>query len=135
MRPVAKLRSKVNFGNRPGRAAEPVEIEVDGELLRLLVEDVERAVEIVDEEAPAAGLLAHEVDPGQLPSRVLPVQLARDRQLRVVLELERQSGGRLRRERMDDRDRYDGRDQTTLASFIARVTGMLTLRLLSAPCA
>ena len=104
---------------KAGPPAEPVEIEIGGELLRLLVEDVERAVEIVDEEAPAAGLLAHEVDPGQLPSRVLPVQLARDRQLCIVFELERQPWLRLRRERMDDRHRRDGRGQNDPSLFIA----------------
>ena len=58
--------------------------------LRLLVEDVERAVEVVDEEPPAARLVAQEVDPGELSARVLAVELAGDRHLHVVLELERQ---------------------------------------------
>ena len=69
--PVAKLRAKVNFGNRPGRAGEPVEVEILRERLRLLVEDVQRPVEIVDEEAPAAGFVAQIVDPGELRPRVL----------------------------------------------------------------
>ena len=83
--------------------AEPVEVQVDRELLRLLVEDVERAVEIVDEEAPAARLFAHEVDSGQLPHRVLAVELTGDRQLRVVLHLEAQPWRSLRCERVGRR--------------------------------
>ena len=93
-------------------AAEPVEIQVDGRLLRLLVEDVERAVEVVDEEAPAARLVAKEVDPGQLPSRVLAVQLAGDRQLRVVLHLESQPWRGLSRERIGGRDDDRGHHDT-----------------------
>ena len=65
MRPVAKLRSKVKRLEQARPSGESVEIEIGRELLRLLVEDVERPVEIVDEEAPAARLVAQEIDPGQ----------------------------------------------------------------------
>src|SRR4029453_18627370 len=71
-----------------GTSPDPVEVQVDSELLRLLVEDVERTVEVVHEEAPAARLVAQEVDPGQQPSRVLAIQLTSDRHLRVVQQLE-----------------------------------------------
>ena len=64
--------------------------------LRLLVEDVERPVEVVHEESPAARLVAQEVHPGELPPRVLPIELAGDRHLRVVRQLERQPRRRLR---------------------------------------
>ena len=127
--PGGEVALEGELREQAGPRAEPVEVEIDGELLRLLVEDVERAVEIVDEEAAAAGLVAHEVDPGQLPSRVLPVQLARDRQLRVGFELEGQSRDRLRRECTGDRDGHDGGTQNGIPCFIARVTDLLY-----APC-
>ena len=66
VRPVARLRSNVNFLKRPGRLAEAVEIQIRRELFRLLVEDVERPVEIVDEESTAARLVAQEVHAREL---------------------------------------------------------------------
>ena len=62
------LEGELREQARPSAGA--VEIEVRRELLRLLVEDVERTVEVVDEEAPAAGLVAHEVDARELRARV-----------------------------------------------------------------
>src|SRR5206468_11165376 len=45
-----------------GLRSAAVEIQVDAELLRFLVEDVERSVQVVHEEPPRASrLLAHEV--------------------------------------------------------------------------
>ena len=58
---------------QPGTPAEAIEVQVRRELLCRLVEDVERAVEVVEEEAPAARLLAHEVDPRELGAGVVAV--------------------------------------------------------------
>ena len=70
--------------------AGAVEIEVRRERLRLLVQDVERAVEVVHEESPAARLVPQKVHPGQQSPRVLPIEIAGDRHLHVVFQLERQ---------------------------------------------
>ena len=88
--PVAKFRSKVNFGNSPGRPAGAVEVEVLRERLRLLVENVERPVEVVHEEPAAARLVAQVVDPRELRARVVVGVVRRDRQRGVVLQLQRQ---------------------------------------------
>ena len=86
-----------------GPAADAVEVEVSRERFRLLVDDVERPVEVVDEGSPAARLVPHEVHPGQLSPRVLPIELAGDRHLRVILQLERQPGRWLRDRGLGDR--------------------------------
>ena len=70
-------------------AGEPVEIQIRREAPGLLVEDVKRPVEVVDEEPAAARLVAHEVDPRKLSSRVVALGVRRDRHLDVVRELER----------------------------------------------
>ena len=88
--PVAKFRAYVNFGNRPGRAAETIEVEILRERFRLLVEDVERSVEIVDEETAAARFIPQVVDAGELCACVLVRVVRRDRQRGVVLEFQRQ---------------------------------------------
>ena len=110
MSPVAKLRRNVSLAKRPGRPSRAVEIEIRRERLRLLVEDVERPVQVVDEEAAAARLVAQEVDAGQLAARVLAIEVTRDRQLRVVGELQRRPGygGRGRRGRDGDRSARGG---------------------------
>ena len=68
-----------------------VEIEIGRELLRRLVEDVERPVEIVDEEARrAARFLAQRVDAREHPVGLpLAVEQPGDRHCHVVFELQR----------------------------------------------
>ena len=56
--------------------------------LRLLVEDVERPVEVVHEEAAAARLVAQEIHARQLAARVLAAGIAGDRHLDVVGQLQ-----------------------------------------------
>ena len=56
-------------------------------VLRLLVDDVERTVEVVHEEAPAARLVTHEIDAGQLSPGVLAIELPGDGHLEVVGQL------------------------------------------------
>ena len=75
-----------------GATFAAVEIEIDRELLRRFVEDVQRAVEIVNEEpVRAAGLLAQSVRARQHPVRLaFAVELSRDRQFQIVLHLEHQ---------------------------------------------
>ena len=82
---MAKLRSNVNFGNSPGRPPAPLKSRYVVNGLRLLVEDVERPVEIVDEEAAAARLVAQVVDARQLRARVVVRVVRGDRQRGVVL--------------------------------------------------
>jgi hypothetical protein len=84
------------LAKEPRASAGAVEVQVGREGLRLLVDDVERTVEVVDEESPASRLVAQEVDPGQLSSGVLPVKLAGDGQRREIGQIERQPRGRLR---------------------------------------
>ena len=88
MRPVAKLRSKVNFWNRPGRPARPLKSRYVVNCLALLVENVERAVEIVHEESTAARLVAQEIHARQLGARVLAAGSASDRHLDVIGQLQ-----------------------------------------------
>ena len=64
---VGELREQA----RP--AGETVEVEILRERLRLLVEDVERSVEIVDEEAASARFVPQVVDAGELRARVRSV--------------------------------------------------------------
>ena len=73
---------------------EAVEVQVRRELLCRLVEDVERAVEVVEEEAPAARLLAHEVDPCELGAGVVARGLRSDRHPHVLGEFQRRPDGR-----------------------------------------
>ena len=86
-----------------GAPVGAVEIEISRERLGLLVEDVERPVQVVDEEAAAARLVAQEVDAGQLAARVLAVEVTGDRQLRVVGELQRRLGNGRRGRRRPSR--------------------------------
>ena len=81
---VRELREQA----RPLR--EPVEVEILRERLRLLVEDVQRSVEIVHEEAAATRFVPQVVDAGELCACVLVGVVRRDRQRGVVLEFQRQ---------------------------------------------
>jgi hypothetical protein len=90
VRPVAKL--SLNEALKEPRAPfGAVEIEIGCELLRLLVEDVEPAVEIVDEEAASAGLVPHVILARELRARVGVGGVRGHRQRGVVLQLERQA--------------------------------------------
>ena len=80
------------FREQAGPPAGAVEVEVRREGLRVFVEDVERTVEIVDEESPAARLVPQEVHPRQLSPGVLPGELAGDWHLRILGKLERHCG-------------------------------------------
>ncbi len=71
-------------------AGETVEVEILGERFRLLVEDVERPVEVVDEETPSARFIPQVVDSSQLRPRVRVGVVGRDRQRRIVLEFQHQ---------------------------------------------
>ena len=102
---MARLRSNVNFGNRPGRPPAPLKSRYVVNALRLLVEDVERSIEVVHEESPAARLVAQEVHPGELRHRVLSVWLGGDRHLRVIRQLQRQARPRLREKGRPNRKR------------------------------
>ena len=71
----------------------PVEIEIDGEFFCFFIDDVERAVHVVDEDplCPAAGLLAQAVHARQHGvGLAAAVQLARDRHDDEVLQLDGQ---------------------------------------------
>ena len=104
--PGGEVPFECEFLKQPRPSAETVEVEIRGEGLLLLVEDVERAVEIVDKEPlPAAGLVSHEVHAGELSARVLALELAGDRKGHVVFQLERQAGRRLHGRRAHQRDR------------------------------
>ena len=72
--------------------------------LRLLLQDVQRSVEVVHEEATTARFVAQEVDARQLRSRVVAGVVRRDRHLDVIRELERPP------RRWICRDRWCGRD-------------------------
>ncbi len=98
------------FHEQAGPSAGAVEVEIGRERLRLLVDDVERAVEVVHEESAAARLVPQEVDPGQLSPRVLPIELAGDRHRRVVFQFEGQPCCRLDRERVGDRKHQSRND-------------------------
>ena len=76
----------------PGPIVAPVEIEVLRELLGLLVEDVQRAVHVGDEQPRgAAGFLADRIHPGEQHLVVsFSDRLPGDGQRRIVLNLERQ---------------------------------------------
>ena len=99
--PGGEVALEGQLREQAGTPVGAVEIEIGRERPGLLVEDVERPVQVVDEEAAAARLVAQEVDAGQLAARVLAVEVTRDRQLRVVGELQRRlgNGGRGRRRR------------------------------------
>ena len=88
--PVAKLRAYVNFGKQARPAGETVEVEILRERFRLLVEDVQRPVEVVDEEAAAARFVPQVIDSSQLRARVRVRVVGRDRQRGIVLELQHQ---------------------------------------------
>ena len=60
-----------------GPAGETVEIEIGRELLGLLVEDVERPVEVVHEEAAAARFLPQEIHPRQQTAREVAARVRR----------------------------------------------------------
>ena len=98
------------FPEEPRAPAGAVEVQVGRERLRLLVDDVERAVEVVDEEAAAPRLVAQEVHPGQLPPRVLPIELAGNGHRRKVCQFERQTRGRLRRKDLPGREGQGKKD-------------------------
>ena len=67
----------MNFGNNPALIARPVEVQVGRELFRLLVENVERTGQVVDEEALTARFVAQDAAARQLPrneiGRFVPV--------------------------------------------------------------
>ena len=64
--PGGEVALEGQLREQAGTPVGAVEIEIGRERLGLLVEDVERPVQVVDEEAPAARLVAQEVDAGQL---------------------------------------------------------------------
>ena len=76
---------------QPGAAVEAIEVEILGERFRLLVEDVERSVQVVDEETAAARFVPQVVDSGELCPCVLVRVVRRDRQRGIVLEFQRQA--------------------------------------------
>ena len=80
-----------------GTVAPAVEVEIGRKLLRVPVEDVERTVQVVDEEAVRRGrLLPQEVDARQRAGVVAQsVGCAGDRQRRIVGDLQRQLRGSL----------------------------------------
>src|SRR4026208_1294770 len=72
-----------------GATSETIEIEILGELLGLLIEDVERTVEIVDKESASTRLVAEKIHTRQFSSRAGVGVVRRDRHLDVVAQLER----------------------------------------------
>ena len=114
------LEGELREQARPSAAA--VEIQVGREGLRLLVEDVERPVEIVDEEAAAARLVAQEVDARELRARVVVRVVGGDRQRGIVLQLQRQprrraaaaAKGRTTARASKQRCRSEGRGRSSL---------------------
>ena len=78
---------------RPAR--QTIEVEIGSRLLRFLVEDIERPVQVVDEEplSASAGLLAKEIDARQQTRAIAgPVDGSRHRHGCVVFDLDRQLG-------------------------------------------
>ncbi len=74
---------------QPGAITRPVEVQVWRELLRLLVEDVERTVQVGDEEASAARFVTKDAAARQLPRNEIGRLVTRHRQLDIVSDFER----------------------------------------------
>ena len=75
---------------QPSAIARPVEVQVWRQLFGLLVENVQRTVQIVDKEAAAAGFVAQDAAARQLPRNEIGRRLvARHGQFGVVGDLER----------------------------------------------
>jgi hypothetical protein len=72
----------------PGAPFCAVEVQIGGELFRLLVEDVEPSVEVVDEEAASAGFVSEVIHTRELCARVGVRVVGGDRQGGVVLQFQ-----------------------------------------------
>jgi hypothetical protein len=69
--PGGKVSLEREFRKQPRPTACAVEVEIRRDGPRLLVEDVKRPVEVIDEEAAAARLVPQVVDTGELGARVV----------------------------------------------------------------
>ena len=106
-----------------GVALAPVEVEIGRELSRRLVDDVHRAVDVVDEQpVRAARFLAQRVHARQHAVALTgAIELAGDRQLDVVLDLERERRFRARdAERRQASGQTNRREQETSHQVIIR---------------
>src|SRR5215472_1507717 len=85
-------RHAVKDSRVPG---ETIEIQIGGRLLGIFIHDIERPVQVVDEDPPfASGLLPEKIDPREQSGTVAgAIDRARHGQGGEVFDLERQSRG------------------------------------------